>query len=83
MGALLDEAALLEDEDPVGIAECAQAVGDCQGGAAAGQDAKRLLDRLFRFGIDAARGLVEDENSGIEEQGPRDRGPLLFAAGEA
>ena len=68
--ALFDQPALVEDEDAVGIAQRAQPMGDRQRRAAASEDAERLLDRLFRFGVDAARGLVEDQHLAGRRAGP-------------
>ena len=51
--------------------------------AALRQRAQRLLNRLLAFGVDVARGFVEDQDRRIVENRPGDRHALAFAAGEA
>ena len=82
MGALLDELAAIEGEDTVGVAERGEPVGDRDRRPPADQNGERLLDALLRLGVDVARRLVEHEHPRIVEQRPRDREPLLLAAGQ-
>ena len=42
-----------------------------------------LLDQTLGLGVERARGLVEDEDRRVAQNRPRDRDPLLLAAGEA
>ena len=51
-------------------------------GSPAGPTPDGLADRPLRFGVDAGRGLIEDQDRRIEEQGTGDREPLPFAAGK-
>ena len=61
MGASLDDAPLLHDDDGVGIADGAQTVGDDEGAAPLHQRVHAVLYCLLRPGVDARCGLVEDE----------------------
>ena len=81
--ALLHELAAVEGQDPVGIAEGGEPVGDGDRGATLDEHGERLLNALLGLGVDVARRLVEHEDPRIVEQRSRDREPLLLAAGEA
>ncbi len=56
---------------------------DCQGRTPVSQHTERLLNRLFRLGVNAAGGFIEDQDPGIIEQGPRHGDALAFATREA
>jgi hypothetical protein len=79
----LDDAAMVEHDDLVGVADGGQPVGDGDGGAALGEGVEGMLDGSFGFGVQGAGGLVEYEYAGVAEQGAGDGDALLFAAGEA
>ena len=53
-----NDAALIEDNDFVGVANRAQAVGDDQGSAAFKDPFKGLLDQKFGLGIHRRGGLI-------------------------
>ena len=83
MGAALDDAALVDDQDLVGLADGGQAVGDDQAGAAFERGVEGALDGVLRLGVEVGRGLVEhDDRRRLEEQAG-DGEPLALAAGEA
>jgi hypothetical protein len=77
---LLDDAAAIQDEEPVGPLHGAKAVGDDQRRAALHQVAERLLDELFALGVEAAGRLVQDQDAGRLEHDPGDRQPLPLPA---
>ena len=52
-------------------------------GAFGHQVGKRGLHQRFAFGVERRRGLVEDEDGRVLEQGAGDGEPLAFSAGEA
>ena len=79
MGSSLDDAAVLEHQDHVGIADRRQPVGDDERRAAAHQLAHGVLDQHFRARVDAARGFVQNQNRRIGEERPRDRQQLFLA----
>ncbi len=58
MGALFVDLALFDDEDLVGAADGAEAVGDDEGGAVLHQALEGLLDEFFGGGINAGGGFV-------------------------
>ena len=51
MGALFEDAAILEHNGPVGARDGAEPVGDDEGCAVAHEPLQRLLHRLFRLGV--------------------------------
>ena len=83
MAALLDDAAVIDDEDDVGADDGREAVGDRQDGAALGQAFQGLLDGALGLGVHARGRFVEDEDGRVLEQGAGDGDALLLAAGEA
>jgi hypothetical protein len=82
MGAVLDDAAPLDGDDPVSAANRRQPMGDDQDRAALRDLAHVLLDDPLAFVIERARCLVEDHDARIGHQRPRDRDALLLAAGQ-
>src|SRR5258707_145374 len=79
----LDDAAVVQHDDLIGVADGGQPVRDGDGGAAPGQGVERLLHGPFGLGVQRAGGLVEHEHARIAQQGPGDGDALLFPAGEA
>ena len=82
VAADLDDAAVVEDDDAVGVADGAEAVGDDEGGAALLQLLQRLLDEVLALAVERRGGLVEDEDAGVAEDGAGDRDALALAAAE-
>ena len=82
VGSDLGDAALLEDDDQVGLFHAADAVGDDEGGAAVHDEVHAAADQVFGFGIDAGGGVIEDEDARVGEDGPGDGQALLLPAGE-
>ena len=82
MAALLDDVAVLHDQDGVGVADRGQAVSDDEARAALAQRVHRLLDQQLRAGVHAAGGLIEDEHGRVGHEGPRDREQLALAGGD-
>ena len=68
MGAAFGDAALVEDEDLVGVDDGRQAVGDDDGRAAGGDVAQGLLDRRLGAAVERAGRLVEDQDRRVLEQ---------------
>ena len=60
--ASLDDAALVEDQDLVGVADRGQAVGDHQGRPAGQRDRQRSLDRRLAFAVEVGCRLVQDHD---------------------
>lgn len=82
MAAGFGQAALVEDQDAVGVADGGQAVGDDDGGAALHEFFDGGLDELFGFGVDAAGGLVEDEDARVVGDDAAEGQQLALAGGE-
>ena len=73
----------LHDHDAVRFAYGRQAVGDDQHGAPRANAAHIVLDDLFRFIIERARRLVENQDARIADQGAGDGDALALAARQA
>ena len=82
MGPLFDDAAVVDDDDVVGIADRAQAVGDDDGRAAFHEAVQGSLDDLFAFRIESRRRFIEDEDARVLEDGPGNGDALALAAGQ-
>ena len=67
MGALLDYAALVDNNNLVGTLDGAQSVGNNHRCAASKQFVEGLLNQFLAFGVEGTCGLVEDENLGVLE----------------
>ena len=78
--AVGDDLAAVEQDDPVGQADGGEPVGDDQRGAPLHQDAQGAVDALLDLDVDGARGVVEDQDGRVDEQGPGDGDALALAA---
>src|SRR5438105_4679154 len=58
VGALLDDFAIDEDDDAVGMHDGGEAVGDDEGGAVAHEVFEGILDEVFAGGVEGAGGFV-------------------------
>ena len=83
MGAALDDAAVLQDEDEVGGADGGEAVGDHDRGPAGEGLGQGGLDGGLGGGVEVGGGLVQDDDAGAGEEEAGDRQALALAAGEA
>src|SRR4051812_14424613 len=81
-GAGLDDAALVEAEDAVGVADGREPVRDDEGGAPLHDLLERELELALGRGVERARRLVEDQHRRVLEQRAGDREALALAAGE-
>src|SRR5581483_10593160 len=82
MGSALYYVAGFDYQELIGPAKGGEAVGDDEGRTASHQMCKTLLDHSLGFGIEARSGFVENEDSGIGENGTGNRKALALAAGE-
>lgn len=80
MGAFLGNLPVVYHKDLVGIFNGRQPVGNGDHRLAPRQLGDRRLDQVFVFRIDACGGLVQDDNGGVLQDGPRNGDPLLLAA---
>ena len=81
VGAALDDPAVVEEEDAVGVHQRAETVRDDDGDAAGALGAERA-DALLGAGVDGGGRVVEDHDGGLQHQRPRDGEALALAAGE-
>jgi hypothetical protein len=80
--AALDDAAVVHDQDLVGVHDGGETVRDDQRGVAAGDAVQLGLDRFLRFRVERRGRLVEDQDARVLQDRARDRDALLLAAGE-
>jgi hypothetical protein len=76
--SLLDDLAVLEHHDQVGVADRREAVGDDERGATVQEASQRAFDLPLGADVDGARRLVEDQDARIGEQRPRERDELAL-----
>ena len=62
MGAALDDPAVVDDEDLVGLAHGGEPVGDDQAGAPLQGRVECALDGVLGLGVEVCGGLVEDHD---------------------
>ena len=72
VGALLDDAALIHDQDAVGGADRGEAVGDDEGGAPLHQPVEGLLHLALALGVERRGRLVEEQDRRVLEDRARD-----------
>ena len=82
MLALLDDAAVAQDQNEVGVDDRGQAVGDDEARPAAHKAVHGLLDEKLRARVDIGRRLVEDQQLPLREKRARDGQQLLLAGGD-
>src|SRR5208283_5004877 len=80
MAAALDDAAVVDDADLVGLCDRRQAVGDDDRRSALTQGMQRLLDRLLGFGVERRGRLVKKDDRRVLEEGAGDRDALALPA---
>ena len=82
MAPIGDDSAVVEQDDPVGQADGGQPVGDDERRAAVHERAESAVDLLLDVHVNGARGVVEDEDRRVHEEGAGDRDPLALTTGE-
>ena len=82
MAAGGDDLAAVHHDNPVGVLDRVQSVGDHEHRALVHQRFDGLLNQVFALGIDLAGGFVEDQDRACpREDGAGDVEPLLLTAG--
>ena len=69
MSPLFDDAALVDDEEKIGVANGRQAVGDDDARPPFQQLIHGLLHFYFGAGIDVGRRFIENQDAGIDLEG--------------
>ncbi len=82
MAPAFDDAPALQHQDLVGMADGGKPVGDDEAGAVLHEPVERLLDEAFGGVVHAGRGLVENENRRIFQQGAGNGKSLFFTDAE-
>ena len=82
MGSGLDDASLVEDDDPVGALDGRETVRDDEHRAPREERLQRLLHEQLRLRVEAGGRLVEEKQPRVLVDGPRDRDALALAARE-
>lgn len=80
VGPGFGDLAFVDDDDEIGVADGGEAVGDDDGGAALGRGVEGVLDDALGFRVEGARGLVEEEDARLADDGASDGDPLLLAS---
>ena len=82
MAALLGNAAIVQDDDVVGVSQGGDAVGDEDGSAVSHELAQVSENGFFSLGIHCRERVVQDQDAGQANQGAGQGGALLLAPGE-
>src|SRR5258708_10837106 len=80
--AALEDAAVAQDDDLVGVSHGGGAVRNQNGGAAVHDAAQAREDALFGLRVDAGERIVQDEDARIADNGARDGGGLFLSSGK-
>ena len=83
MRALLDDPAVLEHDDQVGVADRREPVRDDERGAAGEETTERPLDLALGADVDRRGGLVEDQDARVGEEGTGEGDELALTEREA
>ncbi len=78
----LDDPAVVEDQDAVGVAQGGQAMGDQDDGAVGPGGIDGFLDEPFAGVVQRRGPLVEDQDRRVLEEDPGQGDPLPLTAGE-
>ena len=82
MGSAFDDLPGFNHENLIGLANRRQPMGDDKGGPALHQEIERLLNQRFTLTVERTSGFVQDQNTGVGENGSGNRDPLPLAPGE-
>ena len=80
MGALLNDLAVIDHKNLVGMAHGFQPVGDHDDRLIMGQFRNGLHQLLFIFGVDIGGGFVQNDDGCVLHDGARNGNSLTFAA---
>ena len=81
MGAFLDDAPAVEDDNAIRKTHCAETVGDDQRGASGRRTLERIDDSAFGDSIQTAGRLVENQNGRVAQHGAGYSDALLLPPG--
>src|SRR5438552_18256730 len=76
VGPLFDQAAVLEEDDPIGAPDRRESVRDIDRGAAPGQRVDSFEQLVFRLGVERGRRFIQHDHARVAHEGAR-QGNLL------
>src|SRR3712207_7776907 len=82
MGSVFDYPAVLQNQDEVRASHGVEIVGNDQGRLSGHEAIQGFLDLRLALNVEARHRLVQDQDTGVPDDGPRDSDPLSLAAGE-
>ena len=82
MAAFFDDAAFVQDDEPVHRSDGGEAVGDGDDGFAVHHFVEAFLDGGFDFGVKRAGSFVKQQNRRVFEHNAGDGDALALAAGK-
>src|ERR1700745_4262874 len=82
VGANLLDAAIIHHDDLISRQSRGEPMGNCDDSASGSELFERLLNLMFRFGIERRCRFVEQKNRRVFQNGARDRETLLLTAGK-
>ncbi len=82
MRAAFDDAAVAQDYDLIGVLHGGRAMRNQDGGAAFHNTAETREDAFLGLGVDGGKGIVEDQDARIADDGASDGAALLLSAGQ-
>ena len=81
VGALLNDAPAVDDDNMMCEAHRAETVGNDKRGASGSRAPKRVDNRALRRSIQTAGGLIENQNARVAQYGAGNGDALLLPAG--
>src|SRR5918997_2411957 len=82
MASVFDYPAVLQNQDEVRVGHGVEVVGNDQGRLSGHEAIQGFLDLRLVFDVEARHRLVQDQDTGVPDDSPRDSDPLSLAAGE-
>ena len=82
MGAVGHDPPAVEKDDPIGQADGREAVRHNQGGPILHEHTQAGVDPLLHLDVDGARGVVEDQDGRVDQEGPGDGDALALSSRE-
>jgi hypothetical protein len=82
MASVFDYPTLLQNQDEVRVSHGVEIVGNDQGRLPGHEAIQGFLDLRLALDVEASHRLVQDQDTGVPDDSPRDSDPLSLAAGE-
>src|SRR5215218_6243728 len=82
MASVFDYPAALQNQDEVRASHGVEIVGNDQGRLSGHEAIQGFLDLRFALHVEASHRLVQDQDTGVPDDGPRYSDPLSLASGE-